>query len=108
LGPPPRAPEDPTFGLALASAYNVPPPPESPAATVRATAKSFWDAVSKAPTRSGLLFSDPADWLCDGYACRYTHDGLALYRDGGHLNVRGALYLLPNLQSDLAKIDATS
>jgi peptidoglycan/LPS O-acetylase OafA/YrhL len=108
LGPTPRAPEDPAFGLALAGAYDVPPPPATPTATVRATAQSFWEAVSKAPPRSGLLVSDPADWLCDGAACRYAHDGLALYRDGGHLNVRGALYLLPNLQGDLAKIDAAS
>jgi len=106
LGPTPRAPEEPAFGLALASAYDIPPPNESPAATVRATAQSFWDAVAQTPGRDGLVLSDPADWLCDGSACRYAHDGLALYRDGGHLNVRGAMYLLPNLRGDLAKVTA--
>jgi len=52
--------------------------------------------------------SDPADWLCDGANCRYAHDGRALYRDAGHLNVRGALYLLPKLRADLAKVTAAS
>lgn len=106
LGPIPRAPEDPAFGLALARAYDFPPPPASPTASVRASAKPFWDGVAQVPPRHGLVLSDPADWLCDGAVCRYAQDGWALYRDGGHLNVRGAMYLVPKLRADLAKVTA--
>ncbi len=104
LGQIPRAPEDPAFGLALAPAYDFPPPPESSTASERASAKSFWDAVAQLRPRKGLVLSDPADWLCDGSVCRYAQDGWAFYRDGGHLNVRGAMYLVPKLRADLAKV----
>lgn len=101
LGPTPRAPEDPAFGLALASAYDIAAPAPTSAVTVKATAQAFWQAVSQLSPRENVAYSDPETWLCNQTDCRYTHDGLVLYRDAGHLNIRGAMHLLPNLLADL-------
>jgi peptidoglycan/LPS O-acetylase OafA/YrhL len=104
LGPTPRAPEDPAFGLALAKAYDIAAPAPISAVTVKATDQAFWQAISQLSPRENVVYSDPGTWLCNQADCRYTHDGLVLYRDAGHLNIRGAMHLLPDLLADLAKL----
>lgn len=63
--------------------------------------KDFQRAVALLPPELPLLFTDPGPWFCDAGRCRFESEGLPLYRDGGHLNLRGAAFLRPFLEREL-------
>ena len=99
IGPTPYAPEDMPLYLAIARQAGTPDPAPTLLATHRASSRHFVAALEALQAGSGLVYSDPAPWFCDANACRYTGaDGLPLYRDTGHLSVRGALLMVPELQ----------
>jgi len=49
-------------------------------------------------------FVDVAPWFCADGRCEYESGGLPLYRDGGHLNVRGAMSKVDHLASALSGV----
>lgn len=99
LGPTPDAPADMPLHLAIALRSGTPVPLPTPTAAHRERSQHFVTALASLPAELAPLYSDPALWLCDADACRYAGaDGLPLYRDTGHLSVRGAQSLVPELQ----------
>lgn len=106
LGPVPWAPGNPPLRMALASMVGRPVGaiPPRPVAAFRDEARHFYDAVAALPPDSLVLVTDPAPWLCDARSCRYEEGGLPLYRDSGHLNVRGAAYVTRPLAEAFAPL----
>lgn len=98
IGPTPRAPGDIPLLMAIAEQRDGKQPAQIPAQEYTRRMAAFYRVAEALPTDPGLLLSNPGPWLCDASLCRYALDGMPLYRDDGHLNVRGARYLSPMLE----------
>lgn len=104
IGPTPGAPSEAPLRMALARRnHNGNLSPIS-TATFEEARRSFTEAVATLPASSTVFFTDPSPWLCDDHTCRFETNGMPLYRDGGHLNLRGAAYLQPFLAKAFAKV----
>jgi hypothetical protein len=62
--------------------------------------RRFREVTAPLSATTDLVVTDPSPWFCDERDCRFEQEGLPLYRDGGHLNVRGTTYLRPFLEPD--------
>jgi hypothetical protein len=61
----------------------------------------FFDALASVGEREALQVLDPLDWLCPDGECRVLEAEESLYRDGHHLNARGAQLLAPRIGAAL-------
>lgn len=95
IGPTPGAPSFLPLRMALLKVFGGRPLEPVAAASFAERRRAFAEAVEQLPAGLSVHVTDPGPWLCDSDACRFEADGLPLYRDGGHLNVRGASYLQP-------------
>lgn len=106
LGPVPGAPGDAPLLMAMAARFgrpdNWPAPKEAPA--FRRAASYFYQAVASLQRDPLVTVTDPTSWFCDVAQCRYQTDGLPLYRDSGHLNVRGAAAVRPALEAAFVQV----
>jgi len=48
-------------------------------------------------------YFDPITWMCNEQ-CVVESDGVALYRDAGHLSVAGAMRYQPDIESTFAQL----
>lgn len=90
----PAAPFDPPRFLALHELYRV------DAGDVTLKRKAYEesraakiDNFERMTEKSGIVFIDPIDTLCDETKCNFAADGHSLYFNEGHLSSYGALYL---------------
>lgn len=98
IGPTPGAPSELPLRMAMARRAGDGQPAPIPTVRFEKRRQTFAQALAALPERLPLVFTDPSAWLCDAATCRYETAGLPLYRDRGHLNVRGAAYLRPFLE----------
>jgi peptidoglycan/LPS O-acetylase OafA/YrhL len=96
IGPTPGAPSDAPMMMTFAKFRNAPMPAEKLTSEVARQTIEFYKA---ADSIEGIKLTDPTKWLCNAKTCKYANNHYPLYRDGGHLNVRGAMYLKPELLS---------
>jgi peptidoglycan/LPS O-acetylase OafA/YrhL len=105
LGPVPGAPGDAPLRMALAARRGRVAPAGNAARAVRENTKNFYRAARSLPMDPMVIVTDPTAWFCDAVRCLYqAADGLPLYRDGGHLNTRGAAAVRPKLEIVFANI----
>jgi hypothetical protein len=100
IGPVPRPPGDAPLILARAMQRQEPPPPPMQLTDYMAGAAEFFHVAREIPQGPDFRLTQPGPWLCDRTGCRYTINGMPLYRDSGHLNSRGTQYLLPLLEAE--------
>ena len=103
LGPTPHMPFDVPFAMAEATARGQPLPATGTRASLEEELAPFVDAVAALPESPRLFVSEPSQWLCGEAGCAYEQGGLPLYRDDGHLNVRGMSYLEPALDAEFTR-----
>lgn len=94
IGPVPGAPSDAPMRMAFAKLRYLDIPQEKNYEEVKRQSIKFYEV---AKTVDGIHLTNPENWLCNALTCKYLANGFLLYRDGGHLNVRGAMYLKPEL-----------
>jgi peptidoglycan/LPS O-acetylase OafA/YrhL len=105
IGPTPGAPSDAPLKLTMSLLFDSSVPKPKSLSEVRERDTYFYRAVSDVRNASLLHVVDPVPWFCDSDSCRYADDaGMPLYRDGGHLNTRGARFVQPFLSSALKNI----
>jgi peptidoglycan/LPS O-acetylase OafA/YrhL len=97
IGPTPGAPSDAPMMMTFAKFRNTSMPAEKLAGEVARQTMEFYKAANSI---DGIKLTDPTNWLCNAETCKYANNHYPLYRDGGHLNVRGAMYLKPELLSE--------
>jgi peptidoglycan/LPS O-acetylase OafA/YrhL len=99
LGPVPGAPSDVPLRMALAAVAGRDPAGVAPKSTAPflAQAASFYGACAALSPDPDVVLTNPTSWLCDDDSCRYQEGGLPIYRDAGHLNIRGAAAVRPHL-----------
>lgn len=90
----PIAPYDPPRFLAMHTLYSA----DTSAMTLErkayeASRAAAIDSFEKMTRKSGIVFIDPIDTLCDEMKCNFAVDGHSLYFNKGHLSNYGARYL---------------
>lgn len=101
IGPTPGAPAEAPLRMALARRHGDTGPPAVSTRAFDTRRRDFRRAVAMLPHDLPLLLTDPGPWFCDAASCRFESGGMPLYRDKGHLNVRGAAFLRPFLEQEL-------
>jgi len=106
LGPVPGAPGNTPLLMAMAGRFGRPNslPAPTGAPSFRKAADYFYRAAASLPADQSVTVTDPTPWFCDAATCRYQTNGLPLYRDGGHLNVRGAAAVRPALEAAFIRV----
>ncbi len=102
IGPTPGAPSSAPLRCAMARMNHRALPVATSAHTFKSDSDSFYAAVSSIQQVTEVRVTDPAPWFCGIDHCAFMDKGRLLYRDGGHLNPRGAAYLEPFLAPVLA------
>ncbi|ULQ46705.1 acyltransferase [Flagellatimonas centrodinii] len=98
IGPTPGAPADIPFKLAVAKT----PPDGIRKDDFQRMAQPFWTAAQYVEAFDNIVVIDTMSWFCDSRVCRYLDEqGELLYRDGGHLSVLGADFVVARLLSRL-------
>jgi hypothetical protein len=94
IGPTPGAPSDAPMKMAMAVEKSAKIPKPTSITEFHNQSNEFYRVASSI---KNIKLINPTQWLCDEYSCRYENAGFPLYRDGGHLNLRGAHFLRPEL-----------
>jgi hypothetical protein len=101
MGPTPGAPFCGPFGMALARSRDAASPEPYALVSYLSRNATILALSNEAAGRGDADFIDVGPWFCRGGRCAYESDGLPLYRDGGHLNVRGAMSKVDELDAAL-------
>jgi peptidoglycan/LPS O-acetylase OafA/YrhL len=101
IGPTPGAPPGGPFAMALARAHEIAFPDPKPLARYLDENATVFALSREAVEHGAAEFVDVGPWFCGAEYCQYESKGLPLYRDGGHLNVRGALSKVDDLDAAL-------
>jgi hypothetical protein len=108
IGPTPGAPSDLPLLLALTRLHGGSDLERVTRASFDERRRSFEQISSGIPKSAGILVTDPTPWFCDEIDCRFEREGLPLYRDGGHLNLRGAGFVGARVEPILREATARS
>jgi hypothetical protein len=101
IGSTPSAPSDAPLKMTMAVAKSAKMPAPRSVAEVHSESVDFYRVAL--PLKNIELIN-PTRWLCELEFCKYENQGLPLYRDSNHLNVRGALFLKNDLGAALESI----
>ena len=98
VGPTPGAPEDVVFRSAIAANRGLALPAGIKVEDHRRASTLFWETVRPLRRAGEVSVIDPAPWFCGKQTCSYRDQaGALLYRDVGHLSLRGAGFVADHL-----------
>lgn len=94
IGPTPGAPSDLPYRLAASQAFGIAPPLGKSVRESEAYNDRFWQVVRRLGSNGPVVYVDPLTWFAQHGRYRYLdQSGELLYRDGGHLSLRGAEFV---------------
>lgn len=95
VGPTPGAVSALPYKLAMAQWTRAAVPKAVSSDEYKERSENFWNSVQSLAKKVTLV--DPEPWFCRETHCLYSDAGQLLYRDGHHLNVAGAQFVVRHL-----------